>query len=79
MSDTLAISLPDGSVRSLDAGATGADLAGSIGRGLAKAAVAAIVNGEEWDLGRELPADASVSIVTADRAWGTRDGVRQIR
>ena len=41
------ITLPDGSSRALDDGATAGDLAAAIGRGLAKAAVVAEVNGEE--------------------------------
>src|SRR6186997_1283712 len=64
------ISLPDGSQRSYDDGATTADVAASIGRGLAKAAVAAVVDGEEWDLGRPLPDGARVAIVTADTEEG---------
>src|SRR5215218_10865335 len=64
------ISLPDGSQRSFDDGATTTDVAASIGRGLAKAAVAAMVNGEEWDLGRPLPDGASVAIITADSDEG---------
>ena len=43
------ITLPDGSSRSIDDGATAGDLAAAIGRGLAKAAVVAEVNGEERD------------------------------
>ena len=39
----ITITLPDGSSRSLDDGATAGDLAASIGRGLAKAAVVAEV------------------------------------
>ncbi len=66
----ITISLPDGSTRMLDDGATAADLAASIGSRLAKAAVAAVVNGEEWDLGRQLPDGAAVAIVTADTDAG---------
>jgi threonyl-tRNA synthetase len=62
----ITISLPDGSQRSYDDGATTGDVAASIGSRLAKAAVAGVVNGEEWDLGRPLPDGASVAIVTAD-------------
>jgi threonyl-tRNA synthetase len=62
----ITISLPDGSQRSYDDGATTADVASSIGSRLAKAAVAAVVNGEEWDLHRPLPNGATVAIVTAD-------------
>ena len=50
----ITISLPDGSQRSLPAGATATTLAESIGSRLAKAAVAAVVDGDEWDLGRDV-------------------------
>ena len=66
----ITISLPDGSQRSYDEGATTADVASSIGSRLAKAAVAAVVNGEEWDLGRSLPDGAQVAIITAESAEG---------
>ncbi len=66
----ITITLPDGSQRSYDEGATTADVAASIGSRLAKAAVAAEVDGEEWDLGRPLPDGASVAIVTADTEGG---------
>lgn len=62
--DTLTIHLPDGSSLELEEGATAADAAAAIGPGLARDAVAARVNGELWDLERELPADAEVEIVT---------------
>ena len=52
MSDLITISLPDGSEREYPAGTTAADVASSIGKRLAKAAVAATVDGEEVDLGR---------------------------
>ena len=71
----ITITLPDGSQRSYDEGATTADVAASIGSRLAKAAVAAEVDGEEWDLGRPLPDGASVAIVTAD----TEDGRHVLR
>ncbi|MGD9997581.1 MAG: threonine--tRNA ligase [Ilumatobacteraceae bacterium] len=66
----ITITLPDGSQRSYDEGATTADVASSIGSRLAKAAVAAKVDGEEWDLGRPLPDGADVAIVTADTEEG---------
>jgi threonyl-tRNA synthetase len=66
----ISITLPDGSQRAYDEGATTADVAASIGSRLAKAAVAAVVNGDEWDLGRALPDGAAVSIVTADTDAG---------
>ena len=64
MADELHITLPDGSTRVLPAGATARDLAAQIGPGLAKAAIAARVNGEVRDLGRPLPDGASVAILT---------------
>ena len=66
----ITISLPDGSQRSLAEGATATTLAESVGSRLAKAAVAAVVNGEEWDLTRELPEGATVAIITADSDEG---------
>ena len=60
------ITLPDGSERAYPEGATGADVATSIGSRLAKAAVATRVDGDEWDLGRPLHDGAHVSIITAD-------------
>jgi threonyl-tRNA synthetase len=64
MADEITIRLPDGSTRSLSTGATAADLAGSIGPRLAKAAVIAVVNGEERDLSAELADGDEVAIVT---------------
>jgi threonyl-tRNA synthetase len=61
----ITVTLPDGSSRQLDAGSTAADLAASIGSGLAKAAVAADVNGDERDLVTELHDGDQVAIITA--------------
>ncbi len=66
----ISISLPDGSQRSLPEGATATDLAASIGARLAKAAVAARVDGVERDLGAPLPAGATVAVITADSEDG---------
>ena len=41
------ITLPDGSIRELEKGSTGLDLANDIGPGLAKAAIAVVVNGSK--------------------------------
>ncbi len=60
----ITISLPDGSQKQLALGATAADLAASIGPGLAKAAVAARVNGEIRDLQVALPDGATVALLT---------------
>ena len=66
----ITISLPDGSQRSLPAGATATTLAESIGSRLAKAAVAAVVDGAEADLNNPLPEGATVAIITADSDAG---------
>jgi threonyl-tRNA synthetase len=58
------ITLPDGSIRELPAGATVYDLAASIGAGLAKAALAGKVNGEMVDLSAPLDDGAKVEIIT---------------
>ena len=55
--------LPDGSSRGLPDGATGADLAASLGRRAAKDALIAVADGVELDLNRPLPDGASVSLV----------------
>ena len=62
----VAITLPDGSVREFDGAVTGADLAASIGPGLAKAAMVVKVNGDLWDMTRPIEADSAVEIVTKD-------------
>jgi threonyl-tRNA synthetase len=56
--------LPDGTAKELPDGATGADLAASIGAGLARAALAVKVDGEVRDLARPLEDGAPVAIVT---------------
>jgi threonyl-tRNA synthetase len=66
----LHVRLPDGSERELPEGSTAADLAASIGKGLAKAAIAAAVDGEQVDLHAPLPDGATVSIVTINSDEG---------
>ena len=63
-SSTIRVTLPDASVRELPAGTTSRAIAESIGPGLARAALAARVNGAIWDLDRPLDADATVAILT---------------
>ena len=75
MPDAITILLPDGSARELPPGSTGADLAASIGRGLAKAAVAVEVNGQPADLTTPLPDGARVA-VTTDNSEGGRHVLR---
>ncbi|QJQ32115.1 threonine--tRNA ligase [Sphingomonas lacunae] len=65
MSQMITITLPDGSVREVAAGTTPGDIAASIGPGLAKAALAARVDGELVDIFRPLMADAQLALVTA--------------
>jgi threonyl-tRNA synthetase len=65
MSDLISLTLPDGSVREMPRGTTGADVAASIGPGLLKAALAARVDGEIVDLSRPIMADAQLALVTA--------------
>jgi len=65
MSAMLKISLPDGSVREVAPGTTPADIAAAIGPGLAKAAIAARVDGELRDIMRPLEQDSSLALVTS--------------
>jgi threonyl-tRNA synthetase len=60
----ITVFLPDGSERDLPKGSTALDLAASIGKRLAKAAVAATVDGTETDLTRPLSDGATVAIIT---------------
>src|SRR4051795_3392230 len=60
----ITVTLPDGSPRELPEGSTSLDLASSIGRGLAKSAVAALVDGSETDLTRPLRDGSKMAIVT---------------
>lgn len=60
----LRITLPDGSVRDFNTSITGADLAASIGAGLAKAALAVKIDGEMRDLTRTIEASGRAEIVT---------------
>ena len=70
MADQITITLPDGSTRALALGTTAAGLAAEIGSRLAKAAVIAVVNGDERDLSTELGEGDEVAIVTAESPQG---------
>jgi threonyl-tRNA synthetase len=65
MSEMFSIRLPDGSVRAVERGSTPADVAAAIGPGLAKAALAARVNGELRDLARPFEEDSDLALITA--------------
>jgi threonyl-tRNA synthetase len=66
----LNITLPDGSVRPVEPGTTGYDLAASISEGLARNALAVKVNGEIRDLHRPFTEDAALEILTWNDAGG---------
>ncbi|WP_301884259.1 threonine--tRNA ligase [Neisseria uirgultaei] len=71
----LNITLPDGSVRQYESPVTVAQIAASIGAGLAKAAVAGKVNGKLVDVCDPITEDSSVQIITPK----DREGVEIIR
>ena len=62
----VSLTFPDGNSRDFDAGVTGADVAGSIAKSLAKKAVAMVVDGELSDLSDAIEKDAQIQIVTRD-------------
>ncbi|HFC6348107.1 TPA: threonine--tRNA ligase [Neisseria lactamica] len=71
----LNITLPDGSVRQYESPVTVAQIAASVGAGLAKAAVAGKVNGKLVDACDPITEDSSVQIITPK----DREGVEIIR
>ena len=64
------VRLPDGSTKQVPQGSSALDVAASIGSRLAKAAVAAVVNDRETDLGSVVAPGDRVAIVTADSDAG---------
>ncbi|MFC1634967.1 threonine--tRNA ligase [Planctomycetota bacterium] len=64
------ITLPDGSIIDVNDGTTAAQLAEQIGPGLAKAAIAAKINGQLVDLSTSLDEDVSIQIITAKDSEG---------
>ncbi len=69
------VTLPDGSTRTFDSPLTVADVAASIGAGLAKAALAGKVDGQLVDTSHLIHSDSRLAIVTAKEA----DGLEVIR
>lgn len=65
MSEMIRVTLPDGSAREVARGTTPAEIAAAIGPGLAKAALAARVDGEVRDINRALEADTQLALITA--------------
>ncbi|MCC6786147.1 MAG: TGS domain-containing protein, partial [Planctomycetes bacterium] len=70
MNELIKITLPDGSLREMPAGTTGLQLAESIGRGLARAAVGIKVDGVITSLQLPLERDCRVEIVKRDSEEG---------
>ena len=70
MTKEITITLPDGSQKQAQAGITGLEIASMIGAGLAKAAIAFEVNGEQRDLSDAVSEDSSISIFTIDSKEG---------
>ncbi|AVX21237.1 MULTISPECIES: threonine--tRNA ligase [Carboxydocella] len=66
MAEQLEITLKDGSVREYPQGTTVAEVAASIGRGLAKAALAGKMNDRIIDLHQPLPGSGALEIITAE-------------
>jgi len=64
VSDRVRVTLPDGSVREVAPGTTARGVAESIGAGLARAALAARVDGAIWDLDRPIERDVTLAILT---------------
>ena len=64
------LTLPDNSIRELPEGSSGYDLAKDIGAGLAKAAVAIEIDGEQKDLHDPINSDCCISIITIDSDKG---------
>lgn len=64
------ITLPDGAVRSYEAGISAMDIARSISEGLARKVLAAEVNGEVWDANRPINKDVNLKLLTWDDKGG---------
>jgi threonyl-tRNA synthetase len=63
---SVTITLPDGATKAYPGPVTGAEIAASIGPGLAKAAIVVRVNGTLRDLSTPIAEDARIGIVTRD-------------
>ena len=74
-SEQIKITLPNGDVLDMEHGSTAGEVAAAIGPGLAKAAVAAVVNGETVGLMEPIEGDATISILT-DKSPGSLDVLR---
>ena len=70
MSTEITITLPDGSQKQAPVGISGLEIASMIGAGLAKAAIAFSMNGEQRDLSDIVNQDSDISIFTVDSDEG---------
>jgi len=68
--EKITVTLPDGTSREIENGATAAEVAASIGKGLAKAALAAEVGGRLVDLNTPINENAQIKIITFDSPEG---------
>ncbi|TCP69032.1 threonine--tRNA ligase [Baia soyae] len=66
----ISVRLPDGSVREYDQAVSVLDVASSISNGLAKKAIAGVLDGKPVDLGRDVPSGSELKIVTLDDEAG---------
>jgi threonyl-tRNA synthetase len=64
------ITFPDGAIREYEKGVTALEIAKSISEGLARKVLAANINGQVWDAGRPITADATLQLLT----WSDNDG-----
>jgi threonyl-tRNA synthetase len=67
---SIAVTFPDRTTRSFPRGVTGAEIARSISKSLARSALVAEVDGELWDLDRPIERDARVRLVRAEDPEG---------
>ena len=70
MSKEITITLPDGSQKQAPVGVSGYEIASMIGAGLAQAAIAYSVDGNQKDLSDTVSQNADVSIYTLDSDEG---------
>jgi threonyl-tRNA synthetase len=66
----ITVTLPDGATRTFETAVTGAEVAASIGAGLAKAALAIKIDGKLMDLSRVIDRDAQIAIITPSSRKG---------
>ncbi|MBT3359930.1 MAG: threonine--tRNA ligase, partial [Rhodospirillales bacterium] len=76
MDGNISVRLPDGSVLSYDKPVSAAEVAASIGPGLAKAAMAARINGTLVDLSTMIEGDAELALITKKDETDALDLIR---